>query len=494
MDEKNVLQGKVFQNPEIGAEVKQPAESSTPPEQTPLPQPVPVSTLPTQPPVQLVGEEQSNPPQNTIPVSQESSTPPQSSFFSISNIIKLLIGLFAVMALAFILLGLVLPSFTKKEQKVELTYWGLSDDSAQTKTILSDFEKQNPNIKVNYEKQDLKDYKDRLVARSQNGTGPDVFRFHNTWVLQLSSTLLPIPSDVITKDQFDKTFYPVAKHDLVRNGAIYGLPLDIDVLSLFINFEMFKQAGLSAPTNWNDFINTARSLTLKDQTGKIKTAGASLGAFDNITHAPDIISLLFAQDSVNLDDISQTKTRVSDALNFYTGFALSDGSVWDATLDQSILAFSKGNLAMYFGYYRDLPVIKSSNPNLSFEIKNVPHLTGQNMTMSSYYPIGVSLKSKHQKEALLLIKFLTQKNISEELSTQASARMDVVDKTKGQAKTAVSSYFSGETFDNGLNSQLNSHLGNAVNSIILNNGSVDAATDTLLLGFSQVINQFLPKQ
>jgi len=464
MDEKNIFKGQVFQSSSESTVGQSPSDAQSS-EPASVDQSVPPGSG-LQPP--SVEEPTLGPPPAEV----------RGSGFSMSNIIKFLIGLFAIVLLVFVLFSFVIPNINKKEQKVELSYWDVSDN-LEIKTVLSDFEKQNPNIKVNYVKQDIKDYKDRIVARSKNGTGPDIFRFHNTWVLQLSDILLPIPSDVMTKDNFNKTFYSVTKHDLIKNGAIYGIPLDIDTLSLFVNSQMFKDASLSAPTNWNDFITTARSLTLKDQNGKIKTAGASLGTFDNITHAPDVVSLLFVQDSVNLDDISQTKGRVSDALGFYTAFALSDGSVWDATLDASILAFSKGNLAMYFGYYRDIPTIKSANPNLAFDVVSVPHLAGQNQTISSYYPVGVSIKSKHQKEALLFLKYLSQKGL--------------VDNSKGQAKDAASSYFSGETFDNGVNSQMNSHLLNATNSILAG-GSPDSAADNLILGFSQVLNQFAPKK
>lgn len=411
--------------------------------------------------------------------------------FNAINIIKILIGLFAVLALLFVIFALVLPNLTKKEEKVELTFWDISDNS-NISSILPDFEKKYPKIKVNYQKQDIKDYKERLVTRSKNSTGPDVFRFHNTWVLQLSDILLPIPSDVMTKEEFSKSFYPVAKHDLSKNGAIYGIPLEIDTLALYVNSGLLRQNSVSIPTNWNDFITASRSLTLKDEKGKIKIAGAAMGVFDNVTHAPDIISLLFVQDGVNLDDISADKIRVADALRFYTAFGQGDGSVWDSTLETSITAFSKGNLAMYFGYLKDQTTIKSANPTLSFETLSVPHLAGQNMTIASYYPMGVSLKSKHQKEASLLLRFLSDKDVVEKLTNLPLARTDLPDRSKGEVKGAVSTYFSGETFDNGLNSKMNSQLQSAINSIF-SGVSIDTATDALSLGFSQVLNQFLPK-
>lgn len=493
----DVLKGKIFQQ----------GESADQPSAPPPPQPEPPSPVPTTPissPVQPAQESQPEnvfiphqptinpmppPPSQPPPVKEES--PKGAPKFNTLNIVKIFIGFFAVVALLFIVFGVVMPNLTKKEEKVELTFWDVSNNSTIS-SVLPNFEKQNPNIKVKYEKEDIKDYKDRLVTRSNNGTGPDVFRFHSTWVLQLSDILLPIPSDVLSREDFNKNYYPVVKHDLLKGGAIYGIPIEADTLSLYVNSALLKQNNVSAPTNWNDFITVSRALTLKDENGKIKVAGSAMGTFDNITHAPDIFSLLFVQDGVKPDDISIDKTRVADALRFYTAFAQGDGSVWDNTLEPSITAFSKGNLAMFFGYFKDQATINSANPNLSFEVLSVPHLAGQNTTIASYYPMGVSLKSKHQKEALKLLQFLSQKDIAERLTNLPLARTDLPDRSKGQTKDSVSTYFSGETFDNGLNTKMNSQLSSAITSI-LSGGSIESSADSLVLGFSQILNQFLPK-
>ena len=117
---------------------------------------------------------------------------------------------------------------------------------------------------------------------------------------QCFQTFLPIPSNIISKQDFNSSFYPVTQKDLTKDGAIYGIPTEIDTLSLYINAQLFQAAGAEVPDNWEDFIRVARSLTVIDENGKIKTAGAALGTFDNINHAPDIISLLFAQNGADI--------------------------------------------------------------------------------------------------------------------------------------------------------------------------------------------------
>ncbi|MBI2189936.1 MAG: sugar ABC transporter substrate-binding protein [Candidatus Levybacteria bacterium] len=434
--------------------------------------------------------------------------PPESSLFSRGTLIKGALGLIFLLIFSFLIFSVIGPRFFKqKPEKITLTYWGLWEDSRVMQAVFADFERENPNISVQYVKEDIKQYRNRLLTRIKNGTGADVFRFHNSWVPQLFDVLLPLSSDVISADAFRKQFYPVAQTDLIKNGAIYGIPLEIDTLSLFINTELFQAASLETPTTWEDFAKSARVLTVKDETGRIKTSGAALGTFDNITHAPDIVSLLFVQNGADIKNLLKTDQASSDALSFYASFASGEGNVWDQTLDPSILAFAKGNLAMYFGYSWDVFTIKAINPNLSFQIASVPHLPGRNMTIASYWAEGVSSKSKHQKEALLFMKFLAKKETQQKLFTEISktrlfgepyANKELKDLLKdnqfvypfvSQADGAVSSFFSSDTFDDGLNSQMNAYLGNAVRSI-LGNTSPQSAVETLSSGVSQVLQQY----
>ena len=455
-------------------------------------------------------------PAGPVPLSSQPLPPPGSSSSlpnsadAVKRILKIFLGLFIVLTVIFgaiFLITKLLNSGNSSGGHVTLNYWGLWEDQKVMQGIISDFERQNPNITINYTKEDIKQYRERLTTRINNGTGPDIFRFHNTWYSMLSSQLLPLPSDSISKDEFNTDFYPVAKNDLIKNGAIYGIPLEVDTLSLFINKSLFQSAGLTPPTNWNDLINDARAMTVKDENGKIKTAGVAMGTYDNITHAPDILSLLFLQNGVDFKNLSSSSDRVQGALNFYTSFATDQNNVWDNTLDPSILAFSKGNLAMYFGYSWDYLTIKQFNPSLDFAIVPVPQLPNESVNMASYWVEGVSVKSKYQKEALLFMKYLSQKETEEKLYSDEAktrlfgepyARADLADTLKSnsivypfvlQAPDALSSPFVDGTYDNGLNQQLNTYLGNAVNSI-LNGGSVDTAFTTFSQGISQILQKY----
>lgn len=451
-----------------------------------------------------------SPPVSPLPLAGAPSLPKPPKASPLGSILKFGgIGL-VVLLLIFLVIRFVVPLFhkTPTEEPVTLTYWGLFEDKNVMNTIISDFHREHPLITVNYVQKDIKQYRQSLVTQINAGSGPDIYRFHNSWVGMMKSFLSPMTSDVIPPEEFKKNYYPVIQQDLIRNGALYGIPLEIDTLSLFVNTDLFDAGGNSVPTTWNDFISVAKDRLVKDSDGKIQTAGAALGTYDNITHAADILALLMAQNGTNFSNFSSTLDNTSQTLQFYTAFAKDEGSVWDSTLDPSIVAFSKGNLAMYFGYSWDIFAIKALNPDLKFSIHPVPNLPSRKTAMASYWVEGVSSKSKHQKEAMLFMEYLTKKETLQKLYSETAKtrlfgepypRSDLAGIVKNnplvapfleQAPYAVSSYFVSDTYDDGINSQMDAYLGNAVRSTQNNDSSIKTAVDTLAQGVNQVLGKY----
>src|SRR3989344_6168554 len=136
------------------------------------------------------------PPQEYDPVQEAPS-----SGLPIKKILSFLIGFIVVIAVILLVVVVVLPKFSKKEPKdVTLKYWAVWEDTAPLQAAASDFTRKNPHIKVVIEKQDVKSlgkYITRLSTRINNGTGPDIFRFHNSWTRELKSLLLPLPQNVV---------------------------------------------------------------------------------------------------------------------------------------------------------------------------------------------------------------------------------------------------------------------------------------------------------
>ncbi len=443
----------------------------------------------------------------------QESAPPSGIAAILANSLlkKILIGL----GILIVIIIIISPIIPKKlsTKNVTLVWWGLWEDKATMQPLIDEFQKQNPNIKIEYTKQDPNNYRDTLLARINNGTGPDIFRYHNTWTPAFTSILAPLPNDVISLTDFQKIYYPAIQKDLIQNGAIYGIPLGADSLAMFVNTDLLKAAGLSVPEDWNQFIKVAKKLTVKDKdTSKIKTSGAALGTYGNITHAPDIVSIMFLQQGIDQRKIDTSPDDLKAALTFYTSFAKGNDATWDNSLDNSQLSFARGELAMYFGFSWDIFAIEQlkANNKLNYEIHPVPSLAdGKSITVANYWVEGVSAKSPNQKEALVFMKYLTQKETLQRLYTESSKtrafgelypRHDMADELKNnpivypfvaQLENAGSSFFASNTHDGdtGLNNRANSYLENAINAIVNDNSSPDSEVPKLQEGVKKVLQE-----
>lgn len=472
----------------LSSEEETPLTPSSPPqEHSPLPPP------PSSPP--LPGE---NPPPPLM-------EPPRSIPWG--PIIAVLLFLLGIGLLFLLVTRVILPMFNTKPEAVTLTYWGLWEEPRVMQSLFDDFTKEYPHITVKYSRQDIKDYRQRLSARIPLGNGPDVFRYHNTWYPMLSKELSPFPKNTIDPQSFQTNYFPVVQQDSVKGGAVYGIPLGVDTLALFVNTEILEASGQPVPTTWDEFIKVAKVVTVKDQEGKIQTAGAGLGTYDNITHAPDIVSLIMLQNGTDFANLAQTKEKASEALTFYTAFARDTNNVWDSSLEPSLTLFTQGKLAMYLGYSWDIFQIKELNKDLKFSTHPVPNLPGKSLTVASYWLEGVSSKSTHQEEGFLLMNFLQRKETLQKFYAEAAKvrlfgelypRSDLSETLRDnklvypfllQSPSAVSTPFVADTYDNGLNDQLNGYMGNAVRSV-LQATSPESAVDTLSNGVSQVLGQY----
>lgn len=412
------------------------------------------------------------------------------------------------------LLFFVLKTFVFKGGKGEtgeILWWGLWEDDVVVSSIIAEYELNNPDVKINYVKQSKEDYRERLTSAFAQGAGPDIYRFHNTWLPMFKQELDKVPANVYSSSDFASVFYPTAVSDLTLGSSVVGIPLEYDGLALYINEEIFEKAGKSTPLTWNELRQTARELTIKDIGGTITQSGVALGRTENIDHWPEILGLMMLQNGVDLT--KPTGQLAEDALNFYTIFGISDG-VWDATLPPSTVMFASGKLAMYFGPSWRAFEIRQQNPNLRFKTVALPQLpkteaNEADVTYSSYWVEGVWARSTKKEAAWNFLKYLSSKQTLEKFYNDASKtrmfgepypRQDMADllithpivgPIVGGAKNASTWYLQSKTWDGptGINSQINKYFEDAVNAV--NDGkAADNALNPVALGIIQVLSQY----
>lgn len=444
------------------------------------------------------------------PILQTKASPLPKKVFPVKLIALIGGGLLVVILLFFVIKSFIFKS-TSTPLSSEIVWWGLWEDDVNIKSVISEYEAINTNIKIKYVRQSKEDYRERLTNTLAKGTGPDIFRFHNTWVPMYKSELDKVPASTYSIGDFSTTFYPVAVSDLTFGSILVGIPLEYDGLSLYINEEIFEKAGKTFPTTWNELRQIARELTVKDENGTITQSGVALGRTENVDHWPEILGLMMLQNGVDLT--KPTGKLAEDALDFYTIFSKDDG-VWDATLPSSTVSFAGGKLAMYFGPSWRAHEIRLQNPNLRFRTVSVPQLpkteaNETNVTYASYWAEGVWARSKNKTEAWKFLKFLSSKETLEKIYNQTSKtrmfgepypRQDmeiilkdhpIIGSTIQSAKTAQTWFLQSKTWDGptGINSQINKYFEDAVN--LVNSGKeAKMALEPVAQGVIQVLSQY----
>ncbi len=163
---------------------------------------------------------------------------------------------------------------TEKEdtqEPVTISFWDENAGDQRTEfymDIIEQFEKDNPNIKIDYlglpSADALSKYQTAIVA----GETPDTGGFNNSW----AATVVGQGHCVAMDEWYDawegsKTMV-AGNMEVARSyggdGKIYMMPTSSNFILLWINDAMFEEAGLEAPATWDDFFAAAEKLTKKD--------------------------------------------------------------------------------------------------------------------------------------------------------------------------------------------------------------------------------------
>ncbi len=367
-------------------------------------------------------------------------------------------------------------------KNITLTYWGLWEEKQVFDPLIQQYQQKNPGVKIDYQKMSPQDYREKLLARSKNGQGPDIFRFHNTWLPEIKELAAPMPSSVMDNSEFEKTFYKVHQQDLKVANYYYGLPLEIDGLVLIYNDGLFKKAGLQAPpATWDELTDDVSKLTVRDRSRQLITAAIAMGTTANVEHYSDIFSLLLTQNGGTMDKLDQPEA--AGAIEIYRKFAEPQQAFWSDNMPNSLTAFIQEKVAMIIAPSWEVLAIKAANPDISVKVAPVPAVPGSPaISIASYWVEGVSRFSKNQLEAWKFLRYLTEKeNLTKLYEAESRVRpfgepysrvdlapMLVQNEYVGavikQANNFISVPAITRTYDNGLNDEIIKYIENAINS------------------------------
>ncbi len=389
----------------------------------------------------------------------------------------------------------------KKQTSAILEFWGVYDDPAYYGDIITDYQRANKNIVINYQKKSIADYEKELINALAAGKGPDIFSIHNTWLPKYKDTINPMPQieGFMTAQDFQNAFVDVTYQDLVDEGKIYAIPLYVDTLALYYNKDFFNTAGIpSPPTTWDEFLDDVELLTKKDKWGNIERSGVAMGTAENINRSTDILSLLMLQTGTEMVDkehanvmFNQTTTLEGgtfspgkDALRFYTDFSNPTKRVycWNRQMHYSIDAFYEGRAAMMINYSYNINEIRAKSAYLNFAVAPVPQIKDRkfDINYANYWAQTVSKNSQHPQEAWRFLMYLNQKENDQkylEKSKRPTSRRDLIEWQRNNPELAmfVNQALSARSWYQIDNSAIEKIFADMIESIVLGGETIDQA-------------------
>lgn len=306
-----------------------------------------------------------------------------------------------------------------KQTTLQFASWGSESEISILKPILSDFEKENPNIQIDF-MHIPQNYFQKIHLLFASNTAPDVIFINNQYLpIYANAGVLEDLSTYKNEFEYNK-FFPIAIDTLSYKKKMYAIPRDVSTLVIFYNKDIFDKYNVRYPNkNWtiNDLLTTSQKLT----------------------HAPNIFGISFEEEPLfylpylnyfGVTDLSENTTQMQNGLNFYANLrnkyhvAPKREEIASATMAQ---LFLQGKLGMHISGRWLVPKYRQE-AKFRWDIVRFPDKNGVPSAPVDASGWAISKSSKHKKEAIKLVQYLSSKESSDKFTQSGlivPARIDV---------------------------------------------------------------------
>ncbi|MBS4200586.1 sugar ABC transporter substrate-binding protein [Bacillus sp. FJAT-49732] len=305
-------------------------------------------------------------------------------------------------------------------EKVEVSFmgWGNEQERKLYAEMFKKFEEKHPNIKVNYIYVP-QDYDTKLKTMIKGNTVPDVFYVGENLVTEYVKTgkLAELDQYIEMYPELVANFVPGLLEYGKVDGKQYSIPKDWEPYIMYINKDLFNEAGVPIPTgDWDmeEYIDIANKLTKKED-GKTTQYGAALdtwwGPWSVFTQNEGGVWFKDGKSNFNTPEVIKGLTRMYDLFQTFKA-APSPATLKQSGMGQSQM-FETGKVAMYPTGQWMVPTYREA---LNFEWTAVEMPKGATRVNPIFSgTLAVSADSKHQDEAVELLKYTLSKEGLQEI-------------------------------------------------------------------------------
>ncbi len=202
-------------------------------------------------------------------------------------------------------------------QSAELHFIRCGDNGLdQDRKVIAAFEEKFPGNTVNMESLPWGTCQDKSLKLASAGSPPSVSYMGSRTLKQLADNDLIV--DVKISQEQQKAYQPGVLGTVSYRDKFWGFPRAFSTKGLFLNCDIFEEAGLAceAPKTWDEMYAAAK--TIQDKTGK---AGVGLTGkdFDNTMH--QFLNYLYSNGGQVIDpstnEITLNSKNTLETLKFY---------------------------------------------------------------------------------------------------------------------------------------------------------------------------------
>ncbi len=348
---------------------------------------------------------------------------------------KKLLILFAIFIfIVLVLLGKYVQP-TSSKTGIKFASWGSQSEIEILKPILSEFERENPDINVDFI-HIPQNYFQKIHLLFASNLAPDVIFINNLYLpVYAKAGLLEKIENIKSENDFSKKiFFEKSLKALSYNKKLYAIPRDVSNLVIYLNKDIFKKYNVKLPNKYwsfEDFLIIAQKLT-KDTNddGKTDIWGISFEETPALFYLPYLMS----EGGGILSDDAKTliinSSESQKGLQFYADLrkkyhvAPTKAESASATMAQ---LFLQEKLAMQLSGRWLVPKY-TTDAKFDWNVINFPSGDKGSIVPLDASGWAISKNSKHKDEAMRLIEFLASKESIEKFTKSGlivPARIDV---------------------------------------------------------------------
>ena len=281
----------------------------------------------------------------------------------------------------------------------------MSDFSDYMNGVISEFEAQNPKIKIKWIDVPFSEGEKRTLASVLSDNPPDLINLNPDFSATLAQkgALYEIPQNAA------QDFVPEIANSLKYNGKLYSLPWYATSAVTIFNKELLKKAGAEVPKTYEEIAKIAPQI--KEKTG-------AYVFLPNITENDTMLKILNKYGVNGWENINSEKSV--EVFEFYKGLYVKNLIPKESitqTHREALEKYMSENIVLFQAGANFLNMIKENAPSTYQNTDVAPQITGElGQNDFSLMNFVIPLKAPHKDAALKFALFLTNSENQLELA------------------------------------------------------------------------------